>query len=217
MGQREDVAASLMRGDSRDGCARRKVADQVREAVINGSEPVALNSWQGQPQRAADAVLAQATAASAVVLASDLRAPDNGLLVRVEADGEVVADRRAARTPCTHDGCPGMEWHEGRPDGCGHPTITDGCQGRASLDWRPMAMVAAARKWLKDAPESYHVDQASLCLDDLADALQGWRARLANVERLLAYTDDTDELETVRSLIREAMTEIRAMIDGEGE
>jgi hypothetical protein len=34
-----------------------------------------------------------------------------------------------ARVPCPHDGCPGLELHNGKPDGCGHPTITTGCLG----------------------------------------------------------------------------------------
>lgn len=33
----------------------------------------------------------------------------------------------AARLPCRHDGCPGLEMHNGKPDGCGHPTIDNGC------------------------------------------------------------------------------------------
>lgn len=35
----------------------------------------------------------------------------------------------ATHLPCPHDGCPGLEMHDGKPDGCGHPTITEGCRG----------------------------------------------------------------------------------------
>jgi hypothetical protein len=51
------------------------VADEVKAAVINGSAAVALLAYEGQAENAAGAALDQATAASAVVLASDLRAP----------------------------------------------------------------------------------------------------------------------------------------------
>jgi hypothetical protein len=95
------------------------------------------------------------------------------------------------------------------------PTVSPNRQG-----WRAMAIIAAARKWLKGAPESYHVDQASLCLDDLADALQGQRARLANVERLLVKcieNQDGDWMDGSYPPLEEALAEIRAMIDGDGE
>jgi hypothetical protein len=35
--------------------------------------------------------------------------------------------------PCPHDGCPGLEMHNGKPDGCGHPTITEGCPHAAAV------------------------------------------------------------------------------------
>jgi hypothetical protein len=76
MGQRERVQASLMAGDSRDGVARRKVADQVRQASENGAAAVA-----GRPSGsgwALEGIREAGKAASAVVLASDLRAPLNG-------------------------------------------------------------------------------------------------------------------------------------------
>lgn len=38
MAQPDDVRASLLRGDSRDGCARRKVADRVHDVVGREAE-----------------------------------------------------------------------------------------------------------------------------------------------------------------------------------
>lgn len=43
----------------------------------------------------------------------------------------------ATHLPCPHDGCPGLEMHNGKPDGCGHPTITEGCPHAAdSTLWK---------------------------------------------------------------------------------
>lgn len=46
----------------------------------------------------------------------------------------------ATHLPCPHEGCPGLEMHNGKPDGCGHPGITEGCPhaSNASL-WRHYA------------------------------------------------------------------------------
>jgi hypothetical protein len=44
---------------------------------------------------------------------------------------------------------------------------------------------------------------------------EGWRARLANVERLLASVDARDGVETVDELVGEALAEVRSMIDGD--
>lgn len=42
--------------------------------------------------------------------------------------------RREWRTFCPKEGCFGLEWSDDgsgpNPDGCGHPTITSGCEGR---------------------------------------------------------------------------------------
>lgn len=86
MGQREDVQASLMRGDSRDGVARRKLATDVAWTVAQAAGQVGAATsaavglaadGKGEEARAEvlDAIRAATTAASAVVLASDLRAP----------------------------------------------------------------------------------------------------------------------------------------------
>lgn len=142
MGQREDVMASLVRGDSRDGVARRRLADEVKLAVVhaacNAGVAAALAApmvAQGKREEARaevlDSIREAGTAASAVVLASDLRAPANG----------------------------------------SEPSL--------------------AR---------------------LGEARQGWRARLANVERLLV-----DALDRTGSTgVDEALTEVRAMLDDPG-
>lgn len=51
----------------------------------------------------------------------------------------------ASRLPCPHDGCPGLEMHDGKPDGCGHGTITEGCRGlQAERDGLRLAFDALA-------------------------------------------------------------------------
>jgi hypothetical protein len=46
---------------------------------------------------------------------------------------------------------------------------------------------------------------------------QGWRARLANVERLLAASLDSKTPRQAAETVADALAEIRAMIDGDGE
>lgn len=51
----------------------------------------------------------------------------------------------ASRLPCPHEGCPGLEMHDGKPDGCGHGTITEGCRGlQAERDGLQLAFEALA-------------------------------------------------------------------------
>lgn len=74
----DEVRASLLAvaDHGRDGVARRRVAEQVREVVEHASEQVALAALAVGSPRLPHTKQAAATAASAVVLASDLRAPD---------------------------------------------------------------------------------------------------------------------------------------------
>lgn len=150
MGQREDVMASLVRGDSRDGLARRRVADKVKAVTVDGASRVANTALvesvhSTNPEAIRRALGELGTAASAVVLASDLRAPAE---TRAEFVGRLTGDVRAGR-----------------------------------------AKFAA-----------------------LGEARQGWRNRLANVERLL-----TEALErTASTRVDEALTEVRAMLDDPG-
>jgi hypothetical protein len=46
---------------------------------------------------------------------------------------------------------------------------------------------------------------------------QGWRARLANVERLLAASLDSKTPRQAAETVADAVAEVRAMIDGEDE
>lgn len=72
----DEVRASLLRGESRDGTARRKVADQVRQTIEKAGFKTMAASDIGDDRRAGDTLAVTATAASAVVLASGLRAPE---------------------------------------------------------------------------------------------------------------------------------------------
>jgi hypothetical protein len=168
MGQREDVAASLMRGDSRDGCARRKLADQVREVVEHGAHQVALAALAvGSPQLP-HTQEAAAKAASAVVLASGLRAPANG-----SEPTTIIYNEASALTE--------DQWRdailavEGQPPPDGH-----------------LAFGVSPNR-------------------------EGWRARLANVERLLAASLDSKTPRQAAETVADALAEVRAMIDGDGE
>jgi hypothetical protein len=148
----DEVRASLLAsGDhGRDGCARRKLADRVRETVETGLKSVQTSH--------ADV----ATAASAVVLASGLRAP-------AETRAEFV-DRLTENVKA------GILAVEGQPPPDGH-----------------LAFGVSPNR-------------------------QGWRARLANVERLLGEAmNATGTSSLTHKKVAEAAAEIRAMIDGDGE
>lgn len=194
----DEVRASLLAsGDhGRDGCARRKLADEVRRVTLLG----VVNALEAAPtfENGPDAAEV-ATAASAVVLASDLRAPAE---TRAEFLRRLADDVKAGNVTMVNAGDSPFRVPSGSPNRQG---------------WRAMAKIVAARNWLKGAPESYHVDQAGLCLDDLADALQGWRARLASVERLLAASLDSKTPRQAAETVADALAEVRAMIDGEDE
>jgi hypothetical protein len=52
-------------------------------------------------------------------------------------------------------------------------------------------------------------------LGRLGERRQGWRARLAHVELVLASSDAYSTVGPIRASVNEALVEIRAMIDGE--
>jgi hypothetical protein len=147
---------------TRDAGARRRLADQVKAAVIEGAERAAADAYAGRgwlKQACADA----GTAASAVVLASDLRAPAETRAEFVKRLTEAVADGR-------------------------------------------MTMVNA--------------DESQFRVPTVSPNRQGWRARLANVERLLVKcieNQDGDWMHGSYPPLEEALAEVRAMIDGDGE
>jgi hypothetical protein len=129
----------------------------VRNAVISGSIAPVMAAHAGEPEKAADLTLESAAAASAVVLASDLRAPANGHeTAKLAEDGGLAISGR------THYVSPNR---------------------------------------------------------------QGWRARLANVERWLADVAESIAISTdgeesapdwsrLRTGVDVALAEVRAMIDG---
>jgi hypothetical protein len=63
-----------------------------------------------------------------------------------------------------------------------------------------------------------NADESPFRVPTVSPNRQGWRARLANVERLLteAVEKAPDDLNR-RYLIEPALTEVRAMIDGDDE
>jgi hypothetical protein len=166
----DEVRASLLAsGDhGRDGCARRKLAERVKTAILVGSAPVVVAAHEDRPEDAAAATVEMATAASAVVLASGLRAPANGseptTIIYNEASALTEAQWRDAILAV-----------EGQPPPDGH-----------------LAFGVSPNR-------------------------QGWRARLANVERLLAASLDSKTPRQTAETVADALAEIRAMIDGDGE
>lgn len=199
MGQREDVRASLLMGDSRDGCARRKVADDVKRAVVDGSAAVAWAAYRGLPEAAATHAQEQATAASAVVLASDLRAPE----VRWRADEcdppEMATELATARDMAMAALCT--------------------CSGTApDANGETDQVVDPACPMCGDGPAldefvGHRKTRAEVRAPMVSENRQGWRGRLANVERLLA------QAKVGRSgdqEVDEALAEVRAMIDEAG-
>jgi len=213
MGQREDVQRSLMveGGHGRDRVARRKVAEDVKTAVITGSVPLVKAAHEGSPERAAGFALDQATAASAVVLASGLRAPANGveptLVIENEASAwfesgaadETMAELQGAQTDamaalCTCSGSP--------PDADGQ---TD-------------QVVDPACPMCGDGPgETGYLTEVRAEFPKVSENRQGWRGRLANVERLLTTVDVAEYPEELDwPQLREALAELRAMIDEAG-
>jgi hypothetical protein len=166
----DEVRASLLSSadHGRDGCARRKVADAVKVVVVEATDRFgavvagqcntmieSLRDGRPLPPRdrsAIDAALTDvALAASAVVLASDLRAP---------------AETRA------------------------EPVCSDGCLSEEEC--RAKRQAAYPRRG-------------------------GWRARLANVERLLSEAMAMKPSGHQMRQTGEALAEVRAMIDGDGD
>jgi hypothetical protein len=151
--------------ESRDGDARRKVADQVREVVIEAASDVAREAIENTSgERSQEAMIDAAegtyrnlaTAASAVVLASDLRAPAE--------DGQVFE----------YD-----KYGNSRP--------------------------------VNESPSPFRVPSGGV-----SPNRQGWRARLAHVERLLhgaAVNVPRATAPSTAAFVDEALAEVRAMID----
>jgi hypothetical protein len=158
----DEVRASLLAsGDhGRDGCARRKLADQVKAVVMAATD--------GQGESAA-------TAASGVVLASGLRAPANG--------PEPTTVARDETSALTDD-----QWMAIDPP------------------------VDVSRAVVEIGREADRLDVAHAF-----PRRQGWRARLANVERLLAASLDSKTPRQAAETVADALVSIRAMIDGDGE
>jgi hypothetical protein len=172
----DEVRASLLAsGDhGRDGCARRKLADQVKVVVADAADRVGavvagqcntmIDSVRPLPPRdrsAIDAALSDvALAASAVVLASDLRAPAE---TRAEFLRRLADDVKAGKATMVNAGDSPFRVPSGSPN------------------------------------------------------RQGWRARLASVERLLAASLDSKTPRQAAETVADALAEVRAMIDGEDE
>jgi hypothetical protein len=156
--------------DSRDARARREVADQVKRAVIAGSFAPVMAAHVGEPEQAAALTLESATAASAVVLASDLRAPAE---TRQQFIDRLIEDAKAGRVKMVY------------------------------ADESPFRVPSGG----------------------VSPNRQGWRARLANVERWLADVAESIAISTngeesvpdwsrLRTGVDVALAEVRAMIDG---
>jgi hypothetical protein len=189
----DEVRASLLAsGDhSRDGCARRKLADRVRETVETGLKSVQTSH--------ADV----ATAASAVVLASGLRAPAE---TRAEFVDRLTENVKAGKVR--------MVDASDSPFRVPHGAGASG-EGNPGLD----GIVQAANHYGVNDQVGEAIAYAQLLQRRrVSPNRQGWRARLANVERLLGEAmNATGTSSLTHKKVAEAAAEIRAMIDGDGE
>jgi DNA-binding NarL/FixJ family response regulator len=167
----DEVRASLLAsGDhGRDGCARRKVADAVKAVTRQSATDVMVFASIGDSHGASEAVTLAGLAASAVVLASDLRAP-------TETRAEFV--RRIAERVKTV------------------PIATES-DADAVTATNPLGIIPKRQV--------------------VSPNRQGWRARLAGVERLLAASLDSRTPRQAAETVADALAEVRAMIDGEDE
>lgn len=215
---------------TRDEDARLALATELRQAILSGSLVMARFAARGQADEAGNSAALMAKAVSHAVLTSGLRAPADAQAATFTAsagpippEATQVEASGTGRLKVTAEALAmfgygplavlGREVEEDIPEGA--PMEVNPATGkvRVARTSRPMVIVAAARRWLKNAPEHYNVDQADSCLDDLADSLQGWRARLANVERLLA--EALGATAGFDQRVSQALAEVRSMLDGE--
>jgi hypothetical protein len=186
----DEVRASLLAsGDhGRDGCARRKLAERVKTAILVGSAPVVVAAHEDRPEDAAAATIEMAKAASAVVLASGLRAPAE---TRTEFLRRLADDVQAGKMRMV--------------DASDSPFRVPGTdQGSRPID--------VSRRVVELGQEADRLAAAHAFPNR-----QGWRARLANVERLLAASLDSKTPRQAAETVADALAEVRAMIDGEGD
>lgn len=195
-----EVRASLLRGDSRDGCARRKVADHVREVVEHACDQVALAALAvGSPQLP-HTQQAAARAASAVVLASDLRAPET------YGPFDLIGRETEERIPA------------------GAPMEVNPETGKVRVARSGLANQGAEVEHFTPAEDFAEAMKAAEADDAALESLvrESLRERLASVERLLTtYVEaveigDRDaEMGTPDGDVESALTIVRALLGGQ--
>jgi hypothetical protein len=185
---------------TRDEDARLALATELRQAILSGSLVMARFAARGQADEAGNSAALMAKAVSHAVLTSGLRAP---------------ADAQAATFTASAG-----------------PIPPEATQVEASGTGRLKVTAETAASMLADPPlrpaEASAV-ATSDCLtcgypcsiaDHAAVTRQGWRARLANVERLLAeFWEGGHSPGDLRgedwAKVQQALAEVRGMLGGE--
>lgn len=165
MGQREDVQASLCREGHPDVYARRRLADEVSRTVDLGVSSAIVGDLKPS---------GVSTAASAVVLASDLRAPEHAhdwaaFYGRAAEPGDPIGPS-PTEAVCNECGAR-MPW------GSLHKL------GEARQGWR--ARLANAERWLADVEDSIRASDADGGRVDWARLRTGTDRALAEVRSML--------------------------------
>jgi hypothetical protein len=170
-----------------DEQARRNLAIEVRNAAHVGAAGVANGTTD--PAQVA-------TAASAVVLASDLEAAGRYEVGYGNGESSVTAD---ASTLCDQ-----LDIDvEGHPFDAIRQEVT---RLRASGECCCVRRDGQVMEVANPAERREHGVRVGSCR-------QGWRARLANIERLLSSAYEEIDANEMSRLIDQALAEVRAMLD----